>query len=315
MNYELPDSVDGLGGYCKVDVKNFAGGYRSLQSFGDFPSDTIEWSGTFTRNSQTDDMYSRMQQLLGIRQAQQSVTLTLGQFSYQVFVQKIELNMKLQYWIPYKIVLIPLSLNTPQVAQAPPGGLNSSGNTPPTAPQVIPPGSPAPPQNAAFQNSPQNVGQPNIGQLNSSNLLFGQAINNAPSFSNIPSQTLTSFTSFQQSLQMALQNSLGNPSLINSDALTDSFNTANTNAQTLLNSTDPSQAAYGAQTAPILGNISDALQNQSGVLYNGTFINPNLFDLATQYYQNASDWEVIATVNNLTTPFPIGTYSLTIPSQ
>lgn len=44
-----------------------------------------------------------------------------------------------------------------------------------------------------------------------------------------------------------------------------------------------------------------------------TFINPNLYRVAVQYYGDANLWTAIASANNLTDPNLTGTYTLLIP--
>ena len=46
-----------------------------------------------------------------------------------------------------------------------------------------------------------------------------------------------------------------------------------------------------------------------------TFVNPNLYDIAAQYYNDADQWTVIAEANDLDTPFLTGTYVLDIPNN
>lgn len=46
-----------------------------------------------------------------------------------------------------------------------------------------------------------------------------------------------------------------------------------------------------------------------------TFINPNLYRVAVQYYGDANLWTVIASANNLTDPNLTGMYTLLIPPK
>ena len=46
-----------------------------------------------------------------------------------------------------------------------------------------------------------------------------------------------------------------------------------------------------------------------------TFINPNLYDIAAQYYNDATKWNVIAQANNVNSPFLTGQYVLSIPDN
>jgi hypothetical protein len=45
-----------------------------------------------------------------------------------------------------------------------------------------------------------------------------------------------------------------------------------------------------------------------------TFINPNLYEIAAKFYQDADQWILIAKANGFDTPFLSGTYLLSIPS-
>lgn len=46
-----------------------------------------------------------------------------------------------------------------------------------------------------------------------------------------------------------------------------------------------------------------------------TFINPNLYEIAAQFYNDATKWNVIAQANNVNTPFLTGQYLLAIPDN
>lgn len=46
-----------------------------------------------------------------------------------------------------------------------------------------------------------------------------------------------------------------------------------------------------------------------------TVMNPNLFALAAKYYNDATQWIVIAQANGLTDPFVAGQITLTIPDN
>lgn len=46
-----------------------------------------------------------------------------------------------------------------------------------------------------------------------------------------------------------------------------------------------------------------------------SFINPNLFKIAVQYYGDPTLWYVIAQANQLTDPYYTGIYSLLIPPK
>jgi len=44
-------------------------------------------------------------------------------------------------------------------------------------------------------------------------------------------------------------------------------------------------------------------------------VNPNLWTLAAQYYNDATQWRIIANANNLTDPQPVGIFNLIIPTS
>lgn len=55
------------------------------------------------------------------------------------------------------------------------------------------------------------------------------------------------------------------------------------------------------------------LVNQSADARTATYINPNLYSVAVQYYGDVDYWTVIAKANNLTDVQLYGTYTLLIP--
>jgi len=65
--------------------------------------------------------------------------------------------------------------------------------------------------------------------------------------------------------------------------------------------------AYAYKNMLLIGKAENALIV--------TYINPNLYSIAVQYYGDEDFWTVIGKANHLSDPCPIGTYTLLIPPK
>jgi hypothetical protein len=226
--------VDTFGGTQNIVKHKFPGGQITTQTFGAFPPDVIKWKGQFFQDSAIPgDMYDRINALQQMRVAAATVTLTVGQFSYLVLLHQIRFSMKLEFWIPYEIELIPvMDLNAsaqPTASGSASGqasgtvtgaiassGTTSTGGTSGGAPvpggnatnggAAVPSGTPQPGNpGGTLQGSAATQQAANLSQ---SNFQLNALVTNAGSFGQIPDEVLSSLTDFQQSLNSAIQQSL-----------------------------------------------------------------------------------------------------------
>jgi hypothetical protein len=331
MNFEVPEEVDYLGGTQSLVRHKFPGGQISIQSFGAFPPDEIRWTGQLSIDPAIGALETRITALQTMRVGAAPVLLQIGNFSYQVLVHKLAMKPRQYWWIPYEIIVVPFidpqaqQLQNPQTAPnfttgttglasggtssvlAPNGALASAPELPPIAPSFSPNNQVVPSGIAA--QTPVGSGTQQLSALNQSNSLLQGTINNAPQFPDLSASTLSNLTTFQASLVAALQQAQQNSLALQSPALLTQLQSAQAAVKTNLNGSDSGNAAFAAQAAPVLENISNQIATPvpTEALQINT-VNPNLFLLAEQYYGSASYWTYIAQANGLLVPTPIGVF-------
>lgn len=109
QDFEIPDSIKGLGGDQKLDVKKFIGGARTIDVLGP-DDDDPEWSGRF-RGSTAE---ARCQQLMFMKNAGQQIELTWSSFRYLVVIASFKPEYQSPLEIPYRIrVVVVADLSAP----------------------------------------------------------------------------------------------------------------------------------------------------------------------------------------------------------
>lgn len=342
LNFEVPERVDHFGRHQKVVIHDFPGGIRTTQAFGGFPPDIIKWEGQLFEDDDIGDLYQRVNTLQSIIDAGAPVQLTVGQFQYYVMPISVEFHMRLQFWLPYQLALVPFfDVAAPYAAPLPPQqtGIASptqlSNNTPPLAPSSnLAASTQLPPQAPAISASgapvPSAITMPiapapgkQLGALNSSNQQLSDQISQSNQFPSVPASAINSLTSFQQSLNAALQSAQVNSTALQGTTLLNGLASAQSTVQDLANSAITGNAVFGVNSRAVLGLISDQLNpNSTAAPVVAQVVNPDLFRLANQYYGDAKLWAFIANDSrnkypngdSIQTPFPLGIFSLTIPA-
>jgi hypothetical protein len=277
QDFELPngnkEGLTSFGGIVKLAVFDFPGGMRSVQSFGPFDAEKA-WSGTiFGGNA-----IQRALQMDYVRKQAQSVALTYNAWSYDVVVKEWLFNVKNENEVDYSIRLVPYNdRNSQSSPSSPTTGL------PPVAPAI----------NMAQQqaNSPAN------------GFTFDPGI---------PSSVTNLNNSLQNAFQQS-QNSLGNISSATLNALQSNLNGIRSGLAPLISGTDPAAASAASDLDSTLQVLDTILDQDSLPLAVVPAVNPNLYALASLYYNDPSQWKLIVEANGLNDPFPQVAMTLLIP--
>src|SRR5579872_733348 len=280
FRFEVPETLPNLFGTQKLAVHDFAGGSRTVQQLGAFPFPDISWQGTFFDGDTVGETaIQRASQLNTYRVQAQPISLSWGSFQYDVIVAEFEIIGKLAQQLQYRIKVIPIADNTTTSNAAP---------SPPNATQTL----------FSANNEVLNATQtPTAALLNpivtSSAVLITQNVNNAVIAANGSAQNILASTQASiQSQITALQTTL----------------------QPIINGSDYRQATAAINLSTSLSTLSSTLTiQQIAPIATISVTNPNLPQLASQYYGNDTLWPLIAQQNNLQDMFPIGTFTLVIP--
>lgn len=277
-DFELPEEIDHFGGLQNLAKHKFPGGIITVQELGAFPPDIIRWSGVFM-NYDGVDLNDRIRAIDQMRTSGQQQLLSYGQFNYDVIVWSFATKPRNIFQVPYTIELVTFD------------DLTQTSIAPPVAPGQV---ANIQQQNSSLQNT----------ITNGNNLVVPP-----------PPPTLTSLTNFQQALSNALQQASSNPGTINTPKLQGQLDLAQAELQPLLNNQDSGVSSFALQASNTLTILDQQLNPAASNLNTiPALINPNLFQLAEQYYSDATQWEVIAKANQLMTPFPVGIFrNLIIP--
>jgi hypothetical protein len=231
--------------------------------------------------------FDRSFQIDALRVSGQPIKCTYGPYNYQVVVEEFKPSPKQNNWIPYSIKLIVASDNSQS-------GVASGAPIPGVAPT---PTNNAPTQLAKLQ---QVASSPASGKL-------------------LPASASNLVQKFQQAAQTALNQANGNPANIAAATLTALHQQATSaiNAlQSLTASTDPGTASTAADTLSQVQLLDQSLNSTTSEnIFRIPVVNPNLMELAAQYYGDAKLWRYIAKANNLIDQFPVGTFQLIIPGK
>lgn len=99
-NFEIPDSIGGLGGAQAIAKHGLIGGGRVVDAMGQNDSDP-SWSGRFIGAQAA----ARCQQLDWMRKAGQQLPLVFGSFFYTVVIADFTFSYEREYQIRYTIKL------------------------------------------------------------------------------------------------------------------------------------------------------------------------------------------------------------------
>ena len=267
-----------LGSKQKAVVHEFPGGIITAQLQGSVPK-TLTWGGVLFGFTAIERNF----QLQALCDNSQGIYLTWAQWTYYGFVEDYQAVVKGPNEIHYKIVFRSVGTN------------NTVGGAAPTTSDPFA-GTVANAQNTATQQS------------------------NAPaSGGSLPPTVKSGVSNLNNSVNQALQQSGGSVSNIPSTTLKNLQNQISQIQSILspiINGSDPIAASAASDLNGTLSILSTAFNNSLNPLITTiTAVNPNLYQLAAQYYGDPTLYWVIGAANNLSDPLPItaGPIQLAIP--
>lgn len=273
---EVPENFGSLGGNQRLAIHEFPGGFRSAQTFGAFPADTIAWRGILSGAN----ALSRATDIGRLYVAGQPIVLAYAGFAWLGYVSRWSPHAKHQWWVPYDIAFEPVQDL-------------SGAATPITSSQT--PESQLTDQTTALNDYQAGDPLPTPTSLfDPVNQLLGDV----------------------QSALAPASGIISNVSAIASSTIGAGVSTITALAAPLIQSTDSGTASASLAVlsrSTIIGTLFAAPAATVDQLVG--IVNPNLFQLAAQYYGDPSQWTLIATANNLLDPQPTGTFTLTIPAE
>lgn len=274
--FEVPEDFGPIGGKQTIVTHEFPGGLITQQELGAFPT-PIKWSGYLTGGQ----AFNRQQAIDQIRVTGQDVQLTYGRYAWLGKVTEFEARAKHKYLVPYSITFEP----SQDLSGA--AGLVSGGG---------------------FSADTELAGE--TGGLG--DVIGGSFGLSLPDVLSDPASALTSALAF------GLSNGNGTVAGISFDdatAIQAAVFTAQTSAQLLLASDDPTIASPASDFYAYASNIGATIASPfAPQVVLPQQINPNLFQLAVQYFGDATKWQDIANASGLADPQPIGTFNITIPA-
>jgi hypothetical protein len=280
--FEVPEDLPNLFGVQKLAVHDFSGGTRTVQELGSFPADGVEWHGVFFQGdtqSGTSVPIQRASLLNTMRVTGTVQRLIWGPFQYDVIVHEFEITGKMAQELQYRIKVVPTFDYT------------TTSNQPPSTTSP----------SAAVFNAQTGV---TAAVTSTTGLL-------------LPPIIIASATFVAQSATAAVISANGNVSSITNaqqTALQAQITAVQITLQPVINGSDYGQATAAATLSASLFTLSQTLMvNQVIPIATIVVSNPNLMQLASQYYGDSTLWPLIAQQNNLQDVLPIGLFTLTIP--
>lgn len=286
---EIPESLN-FGGAQSLSIKQLVGGERTIDVMGRIDDD-ISWSGMFYG----PEALARAQYLDYVRVQGQQLQFTYSLQNYIVVVRQFSAQFERPYQIPFYITLsVVQNLNIPLIPFAP-IDLTQVMQDLLLQAQLL----------AAELSAVQAPGFESVAAAISA---LGIGINAISSFENATTQQL-------QTLVPLFQSAL---SAINASAILIQANISSLRQSNDVIAKDINSLANINQLKNILIEMSKnlTLVNTGVNAQIITVTNANLFQLAAQYYQDATEWTTIANANNMydaMTPENI-TLSLIIPT-
>lgn len=280
------EGLGDLGSVQKNVCYEFPGGDMRAQLLGSFPK-VIEWSGIlFGANAR-----SRDSQLKKLCDAGEEVAFTYAEWNFDGFVEEYNSYPKAPTEIHFKIKFKSLADNSLST-----GAPSSAGSAPfrdPLAGTV----------SNAVSTANQQTNTPNNGFTMPPAVKQGQ-------------------TSLSKIINQQLQQTGGNVANLTAaaqQAIQSSISQLQNILSPMLNGSNPIAAAAAAELSATLSILKTAFssgvsQQTLDTLTN--VVNPDLYQLAAFYYGDPSLWTLIAAANSSldpTNPYPLGTFTLTIP--
>ncbi len=277
---EVPEQLNDLGGDQLLAVHEFPGGQRTLQSLGAFPPPEIHWTGLLVGPT----AFSRSFAIDRLRVAGAPINLSYGGWVWNGVLRSYLATVVNEWLVRYHAVFVPsVDLATPPAVP----NVSASVNQ--------------------FRNALAGLGE------NLPVTLFGISL---PSAVVQPLQNL--YGAASQAIEGAGGKLEGITSIDiqNINTLAGQAYQAGNALMSTFDITQPEASESDAvltvlSYAGIIQTLANGAAETSVVLHT---VNPNLYQIAAQYLNDSSRWTVIADLNGLADPMPIGEYTLNVPS-
>lgn len=280
LEFEVPEAFGDMAGTQSIEQHDFPGGTRTQKAYGYFPG-VLKWRAKFLGISASD----RAEQVKRILTAGREVKLQYGTRAWLGRLAKFTPTARHQWLYEYDAEFWPrLDYGSPGPTQPSPAALITLLSLHILSLQgLITYGLSG---NLAAEVMAAEIGGP-IGSL-----IF-----------------------IVQGSVAAAGGIVGNVNPVNQQAIYAAAQSVQTSLQPYQASSDPtlsSPATDAAVRVQAIQNIMSASQPPVAVIQT---INPNLYLLSAQYYNDPTQWRTIATANGLTDPQPIGSYTITVPQS
>lgn len=300
-NYEIPPGIN-FGGQQALSVKKLVGGQRIIDAMGR-DDDPITWSGRFRGSTGL----FRARYLDQMRAQGAAIPLFYSQFNYTVVIRSFKADFQRFYEIPYSISVEVIIDNTKPLNTLFPVSYNDAISN----------------MLVEAMDLAAAIADPSVS---SATALLATTLNAIPSISNASANTLNSVSQEIGNVAVATENVIEETSTaifgVSSSLLLSVYP-----AETAIVSPLPydqlasslNQLANCYSMIALMSNMQTNLdlisQGANGVTI--TVNGANLFQLAAQYYADATLWTSIAAANNLTDPViqPGTIQTLTIPAN
>lgn len=277
---ETPESFGDMGGTQSIEQHDFPGGMRTQKAYGYFPS-VLRWKAKFFGPAASD----RAEAVKRILSAGREVTLQFAERSWIGRVAKFSPTVKHSWHYEYDLEFWPrVDFGSPGPAQPPPTDLGTMLSLHILSLQgLLTFGLTG---NLLFQALAFDLGGP-VGFL--------------------VSQVLDAVS--------AAGGVIGNITAIAQAGIYTASLAALAACQPYQDSIDPTQSSPAYDAAARIQAIQTIMTASQAAVAVVQVINPNLVTLASVYYGDYTQWRTIADANGLSDPQPLGSFSLTIPSQ
>jgi hypothetical protein len=304
QDFEIPESIRGLGGRQLSTVHKLIGGARVVDNMGRDDSD-LTWTGRF----RGVDSVSRARAIDAMRISGASQSLTFGDFSFTVSVDEFTYDIERFYEVPYSLRLIVLTDNSSTAAAQAPGvdEMLSSDNT-------------------WAQSLGATVGDSGLsGLLSALNSTVGTVQDFAAAGLEVLNGVLTPILAAQDYVEGLIASAEG--TMLYGSA----FGSAAPVLLTEIGGVVP-LASSGANTSSLLAQVAAATQvanlytlhnvlgrmatNIAAIGQSGAWVTQSggdLYRLAERAYGDATEWATIARANGLTDPVLSGLNTILVP--
>ncbi|GEM_PF-3097144 len=275
-DFEAKPPLSDVGGEQRAVFTEFFGGVITVQFAGAFPK-PIDWSGTFYGA----DAIERFQKVDKLRQEPKPIVLQYGELSWFGILREFKVDIENIHEVNYHAVFKPLEADGQ-------GGM--------VAPDL---------DNASQLAQAFNIAQEQVTSA-TSQYQFSQPVQQ-------------SVTNLQGAVTQAIQQSGQNLSSVplgTINLLKGQVSQVQQQLAPLLLSNDPFVTSAASVLNTTLGVITNTLDRAVQPLQELDVMNPNLPQLAAQYYGDATKWEQIVHANSSVLPMdpmPIGTFKIVIP--